>query len=756
MQLNRYQLSSRTVLWVKRLALIAAGVLLTACSYLGDDSDSKSTPAIAAGFHHTCALTSAGGVKCWGRNWAGQLGSGTTADSSTPVDVIGLSSGVSAIGARSYHACALTIAGGVKCWGNNDRGQLGNGTTTNSASPTDVVGLGSGVIAISVGGFHTCAITGAGAVKCWGQNYDSELGNGTTVDASVPTDVIGLSSGASALSAGWQHTCALTSAGGLKCWGSNGFGQLGNGTTTNSAVPTDVIGLSSGVSAISAGGMHMCALTSAGRAKCWGDNGYRQLGDGTASQRAIPTDVIGLSSGVSAISAGAYGHSCALTNTGGVKCWGLNDLGQLGNGTTTTSGTPMGVIGLSSGVSAISAGGFHTCALTRVGSAKCWGYGVYGELGNGADVNYAIPVVVGGLSSGVSAVSAGNSHACALTSAGGVKCWGSNGQRQLGNGTVSDSGTPVDVIGLNSGVSSSDAGASHSCALTSAGGVKCWGYNGNRQLGNGTASDSAIPTDVIGLGSGVSVVSVGGYHTCALTGAGGVKCWGSNFAGQLGNGTTSDTGTPEDVIGLSRDVSAVSAGGQHTCALTGAGGVKCWGSNSSSQLGNGTTTNGAVQTDVIGLSSGVSAVSAGGYHTCALTSAGGVKCWGDNAVGQLGNGTTSGSATPVDVIDLSSGVSAVSAGWAHTCAITVLGGVKCWGSNGAGELGTGTRGGSLTPTDVSGLSSGVGAISAGSGQTCALTRAGGVKCWGIGDNGLMGHGGISYTPSPVDVVDLVI
>jgi len=274
-------------------------------------------------------------------------------------------------------------------------------------------------------------------------------------------------------------------------------------------------------------------------------------------------------------------------------------------------------------------------------------------------------------------------------------------------------------------------------------------------LGDGTTSGSGTPVDVIGLSGGVSSISSGRGHTCALTSAGGVKCWGENRGGELGNGTTTNSAIPTDVIGLGSGGRAISAGGLHTCALTSAGGVKCWGRNDYGQLGDGTTS-GSTPVDVIGLNSGVSAVSAGDYHACALTSAGGVKCWGNNGAGQLGNGTTSDSSTPVDVIGLSSGVGAISTGWGHTCAVTALGGVICWGSNGAGELGTGTRGASLTPTDVSGLSSDVGAISAGSMQTCALTRAGGVKCWGIDDTGLMGHGGMSYSASPVDVVDLGI
>ena len=386
---------------------------------IGNLVSASSMVMIATGGEHTCGLTTGGGVKCWGRNNYGQLGNGTTTDSATPVDVAGLTSGVIAIEAGAYHTCAITNSG-VLCWGENSQGQLGDGTTTNRTAPVFVSGLANSTLAVSAGYYHTCALTASGGVKCWGDNANGQIGDGTTTDRLTPVNVSGLTSGVSAIAIGGflaeGFSCALLASGGMQCWGYNGQGQLGDGTLNSSATPVDVSGLTSGVALISAGGAHTCALTTSGGVKCWGNNYSGQVGDGTSETRETPTNVSGLASGVSSVIAGGE-HTCALTSNGGAKCWGLNSYGQLGDGTTTSSSTPVSVSGLTDGTTAVMTGmSYHSCARTLSDGLKCWGLNLYGQLGDGTELPASTTPVTLSAATGTYAYDATHKHAVSSVS----------------------------------------------------------------------------------------------------------------------------------------------------------------------------------------------------------------------------------------------------------------------------------------------------------------------------------------------------
>ncbi|MBU7007948.1 S-layer homology domain-containing protein [Phosphitispora fastidiosa] len=334
---------------------------------------------IAAGYNHTVVLKNDGTVWAWGSNMYGQLGNGTTTDSAEPVMVKGLS-GATALTAGYYHAAAIKNDGTVWAWGSNMYGQLGNGTTNNSPVPVKVMNL-TGVRVISRGGSHTIALKNDGTVWAWGSNECGQLGDGTTTNSLVPVMVEGLA-GIVDVAGGAYHTAALKSDGTVWTWGSNRMGQLGDGTTADSPVPVMVSGLS-GVTSLASGEHHAVALKSDGTVWSWGANSTGQLGDGTMANSALPVRVSGLS-GVSEINAG-YAYSMALTGEGDVWCWGANTQGQLGNSTTGSSSVPVKIPGLS-GIISVAGGQNHTIALQSDGSFWQWGLTQPGRQNDGSAV----------------------------------------------------------------------------------------------------------------------------------------------------------------------------------------------------------------------------------------------------------------------------------------------------------------------------------------------------------------------------------
>ncbi len=691
---------------------------------------------IVAGWGHTCALTKVGGVWCWGSNHDGGLGIygvDSYGDKAKPVQVTGMTAGAKAIAAGGGHVCAIDAAGSVLCWGLTQ-------STLFSGKPLPVPELKTGVKAIATGGPTSCAIDAEGAVRCW--EYESEWGYTFGM-----TQILGLPDVVVAIAAGVEEACAIDGGGAVWCWANNAYDGGSNGLPFTSAVP--VAGLTTGVQAIAVSGGHKCLIDAVGALKCWGANGYGQLGDGTTVDKTAPIQVPGLESGVKVVSMSGT-TTCALLASGAVKCWGDNAYGQLGDGTTEDKHLPVSVLGIPSGVQDIAAGVGHTCALLSGGVIKCWGRHDSGQLGDGMDT--LSPTQVAGLTSSVQGVAAGDGFSCAILSGGAVECWGKNDLGQLGGNSPLRASTPVPVAGLATGVKAIAAGGDEACAIDAAGGVQCWGCYDKGLLGSGTKSDKWTPVQVAGLTSGVKAIAVEGSYACAIDAGGALKCWGNNWYGSLGDGTTVDRPTPVQVMGMGSGVQAVTAGQDITCAAAAGGVVSCWGYNRFA-LGNMPGVQdipiaNPVPAVAMGLPAGIKAIAFPDSYTVAIDGAGALWSWLPMPPAKPGFGP---------MVVLASGSKAVAGGGDFLCLINSADELRCTGGNAWGELGNGTEA-DLAFGLPAGMDfgpklanlKGVKAVATGESHACAIDTAGALKCWGRNANGEIGDGS-AWSTTPVTV-----
>jgi alpha-tubulin suppressor-like RCC1 family protein len=618
-------------------------------SVLPDTDVLTDVQAIATGETHTCALTTSGGVRCWGSDEYSELGDDTYVTRLTPpaTDVL---TDVKAIAAGQTDTCAVTRAGGVRCWGANDNGALGDAEEHRTPPQQDVL---AGVADIATTGAFTCALMETGGVRCWGEvaiakncvvdgprseHCDYEYG-GTSHDLLIGAsgiaagggDIGVVYSGSGAVSirgnypfsqtnvfagmapvriaVGASHVCGLDATGRVTCVGLDQEGQLGRNLAYSGEPATE--GVLNDAIAIAAGNVHSCAVTVSGGVYCWGENRWGKLGDGKPMTHAVPpqNDIM---TDVKAIAVGGY-HACAVTTAGGLRCWGRNLEGQLGDGTTIDRNVPPPSDVLTD-VQGVAAGSFHTCVLTNAGAVRCWGVAEGGFVDNRIGQS---PAPLTDIITDVQAITANSIYTCALTKAGGVRCW----DAYLWDVSATDLLTGVKAIG----------GAHY--AIMMDGSLKQFSPGHF-----GTADDTALLADV-------QSVAAGYEFSCAVMTSGGVRCWGTNNAnGQLGPSATA----PDDEFFGSAQ--SIAAGDWHACALTNTGGVRCWGSNGFGQLGIGTESQGNFEVPENDAISGVRAIAAGGAQTCVLTTAGGVRCWGDDTYGQLGDGMQVRNTVPVHVI----------------------------------------------------------------------------------------------------------
>ncbi|MNK01215.1 Regulator of chromosome condensation (RCC1) repeat protein [compost metagenome] len=685
-----------------KITSVTGGTLLAGkAEVIINDNDyaaGKDAVKIATNYENVCAIAGNQKLYCWGANNQAQLGQGDTETREGTVEVvIGASQPITNIVGAFNRFCALTVAGQVYCWGyggsasGSGTGLIGDNSSSTRFSPTLISTLGSGVSEIAVSGYNTCALK-SGAVYCWGSNHNGIVG-GTRTDPAVVTKVpvampAPLNAGVSKISMGAAHACALIS-GEVYCWGNNNNGELGRGNTNSASNPqitaAKAIGLGNDIIDIWAGYYGTCAKNSSDEVYCWGRNNEKQLPE-SVTYLSTPTRIPDFDQADKII----VQRTLCLLKNGELRCRGNNQYGSIGHneaGGAEVLNLTIPVGGAASVTDvAVGADNTYTCFI-RSGQPYCTGFGGSGNLGDGYIRAFATPQLATNISgvNGASKISQGTNHACGLFS-GAVKCWGWNVYNRAGNQspeTIYMEPTPVK--GLTAGYIDIVATGSGTCALHSSGEVKCWGYNSIRGIGASTFGGN--PSTPTGLDSGVTAIMGGSSSTsiCALKNNQ-TYCWGTNDYGALGTGNVTHQTSPY-LVPEGADVIAVGFASYTTCLVKSTGKVLCSGSNAYGSLGMGDTTPRYTFTEVPTLSNitQIGAI-AGGF--CAIRNDGTVWCWGR----VLADGNSSNRSTPTEMTALPNTTKIV--GTTDNYCAKTNGIWKCWGMNMYGQMGDGT----MSPT----------------------------------------------------------
>ena len=701
---------------------------------------------VSVGGFGACGIKSTGRLYCWGADDGGLVGDGLprTAGQPAAVEVSGGGTLWSQVSVGEDVACAVKTNGRLFCWGSDFRGTLGNGgADVDRASPFQAGG--ADWASVAVGSSHSCAVRTTGTLWCWGIDFQGSLGLGPNAadDYDVPTRV-GTATDWTSVSAGLSHTCGRRRTGRLYCWGSDGFGQVGNagGMTLGHDQPTQVAGNVTTWAGVEAGQNHTCARRTNNRLYCWGRDEGGQLGDGGTDTDQDSPVAVGAANWAS-VDAGER-STCARRTSGELFCWGADLYGALGDGGgVADSDVPVAVAGAASDWRTFSVGGDRACARKAAGRLLCWGDGANGALGDGEGTATSTSPVEVQDATAFTGVESGYAHACGLAG-GRLFCWGDDDNGQLGSGGGPTEQLPVEVSGGVTTWSAVALGAEHSCGLRTTGRLYCWGDDDNGQLGNnGTLADVSTPVQVAGGFTDWTDVAAGVDHTCARREVGRLYCWGSDGSGRLGDGGA-DTGspTPVEVNGALTTWSRfLAAGFEHTCATRTNGRLYCWGNDDQGQVGSGTgdgTTGVPVQ--VSGGATTWSTVTAGSDHTCATRSTGRLYCWGADGQGQLGDdGTLAGVQAPAEVAGAAHDWVSVDAGDQHTCARKDTNRLLCWGDDLHRQLGDDAAGADQpVPVEVDGDLTRWTDVSAGGRFTCARMASSRIWCWGedaLGETG---------------------
>jgi alpha-tubulin suppressor-like RCC1 family protein len=600
--------------------------------------------AIAVGGSHTCGLHTDGSLWCWGIDANGELGINSFAEMAVPTEVgpgsnygSDIPTSWSAVAIAEAFSCAIATDASLWCWG----GSLSDGNGQAFAFPVLVGSAGDRWKQIAAGGTTACGLHTDGSLACWGGNGSGQVGNDSTAPASTPVTVGAgpiASATWTAVAVGLAHSCAIQTTGALYCWGNNVDGQLGSATSeAYTTLPVPITSPSVSWQTLALGDAHTCAIDTDHHMWCVGQNGG-QLGTLIGGSRTTP-ELIGSAMAVAVgadLSGNTGGTACAIETNGALACWGNNANGAVGDGTTSNRDMPTPIAAgdrwLSVAVSD------HVCATDVGSSLYCWGNNDNGAIGNDSDVDQVTPLA---LDIGASHSVAVGRHTCILDNGGGAYCWGFNRTGQTGVSGGSNVATPQPVSAPWSTIAAGDV---HTCGINELGSALCWGDDSYGELGSGSGevgAGAANPTPelVAGLPAGpYDQLALGGGYTCIGSASAGSNfwCFGDNTNGQIGNQNAGSTVTTP--FWLPGNWLQLSAGEAHTCGVAADHTLSCWGDNAYGQLGLGTFAE-FHEPHAVGSDTDWQTVAAGQHDTCALKTTGALYCWGRNLEGELGDGT---------------------------------------------------------------------------------------------------------------------
>jgi len=680
----------------------------------------------------------------WGLGLYGAKGDLSNQSTSSPVAV--QTSGITkwlSIAAGQYHALGIKTDYTLWVWGLNIFGQLGLGYQTNIYSSAVVASANLAWSKLEAG----LAIKTDGTLWQWG----GDLGD-------MPVLVSGPANTSWSAISSWDFATrmAITTEGRLYAWGSNSYGQLGDLSTVDKSTPVLVSGPANTSWVAVKTGYHTLAITTAGRLYAWGYNNLGQLGDLSKVNKSSPVLVSGPASTSWNLIATGGQHSLATTTAGRLWGWGSNQFyGTIGDATLIDKSSPVLVSGpATTSWSVIAAGSLNSFGITTAGRLYGWGFGSYGAVGNGSTATVSSPILVSGPASTswtTVSSSSGMQNAYAITTLGRLYAWGVNDSGQVGNGQVTAFPTVVTSPVLVSGPAATSwnlvvATGGGALAVNTSNTVYGWGLNSNQQI-NAAGISSPVQLGT----SSWTFVGASFYSSAAIDVTGRLFAWGWNPYGQLGDLTIINKSSPTLVSGpSSTSWSAVSLGGYTTYAITNQGRLYAWGYNASGQVGDLTTVNKSSPVLVSGpVSASWSAVSAGNEYAIALRTNGSLWTWGENGSGQLGNGSTVDTSSPVNIGTFASW-SVITTGEVQSLAITSVGRLYAWGNNSFGQLGDLTTVSKSTPVLVSGPAATSWSAVGGSMRTpVAITRSGLLYAWGWNSNGQLGDLTTVNKSSPV-------